>query len=271
MKINSKEPFGTNGFFKLKNNNWLENQRIAGKCAATCLKFLEQQVLMGTSLTTLELSKKAEEIIFDFGCTPTFKGYKGFPEAVCISVNKELVHGIPKNYTLQDGDVVSFDLGATYKGAIADSAITCIYGNPKSSEYIRLIKACNDALIKGIEAIQVDKKIGVIGNAIYKYLNQFGYGVVTNYGGHGIDMTDDGVGIPHAGPFISNKSSINDGIRIQPGLVIAIEPMAVIGSTYTRTLDDGWTVSTNDIGSHWEHSVFVHEDHIEIITDRNNL
>jgi methionyl aminopeptidase len=265
MRINNKEPFLSNGFFTLKSEDWLNKQRIAGRAVASCLNHLEQRVKDKTSLTMRELSLEAEQIISEYNCTPTFKGYKGFPEACCVSVNKELVHGIPKDYVLQEGDVVSFDLGATYEGAIADAAITCIYGEPKSKKHIDLVAATENALLKAIKAISVGKRLGVIGNTIHKSAKGDGFGLVTQYGGHGLEWNQ-----PHAQPFVDNKSELDVGIRIQPGLSIAIEPMLTITTPETRILEDNWTVVTPDIGSHFEHSIFVHEDHVEIITDRGN-
>jgi methionyl aminopeptidase len=264
MRLTSQESFSKNDFVKLKNQNWLDKQRVAGKIAANTLILLQDYVNNKTTHSLIELNKIAETFITDAGGIPTFKGYKGFPSGVCVSVNKQLVHGIPTDYKLQDGDVVSFDLGVTIDGAIADTAITCIYGKPKSERHVTLIKATEESLMKGIEAIAVGKKLGVIGNAIYRCAKGHGFSVITKYGGHGLDWD-----CPHASPFVENKSDPNDGFRIQPGLSIAIEPMLVFGDTETKVLDDGWTVATNDIGAHFEHSIFVHEDHVEIITDRN--
>lgn len=259
------ESFTTNGFFKLKNNDWLEKQRVAGKVVAGSLKMLEDFVKDQTNKSCLELNQIVEEYIQDNNCQPTFKNYKGFPAGVCMSINKELVHGIPKDYHLQEGDVISFDLGATYQGAIADSALTCIYGQPKSIKHIELIKATEEALMNGIAVIKVDNHLGCIGHAIYNCARKHKFASVTQYGGHGLDWDT-----PHASPFVQNKAELNEGMRIQPGLAIAIEPMLVINSSATKVLDDGWTVVTNDIGAHAEHSIFVHSDRVEIITWREN-
>jgi methionyl aminopeptidase len=165
---------------------------------------------------------------------------------------------------LQDGDVVSFDLGATYEGAIGDTAITCIYGEPKSEEHIRLVKATEEALTSAISKIKVGDRLGIIGNAISKCANKYGLSVITSYGGHGICASEDGKGIPHAQPFISNKDHAGNGIRLQSGMVLAIEPLFVIGrSTNTRTLNDNWTVICDNICSHHEHSMYIHDDHVE--------
>ena len=266
MKITNNpngNSFSDNGFVKLKNKDWLDKQRVAGKITAGALSLLEKEVKNKTSLSLIQLNQLAEEYILDNHCIPTFKNYKGFPAGVCISVNYQLVHGIPSNYKLEEGDVVKFDLGATYKGAIADSAITCIYGTPKNKKHVDLINATKKALYAGIESISVGKRLGVIGNAIYKSVKRNGFNVITKYGGHGLDE-----GKPHAQPFVHNKSNPDDGIRIKEGLTIAIEPMLVFYNTDTRTLSDGWTVVTSDIGTHAEHTIFVHENYVEIITRR---
>jgi methionyl aminopeptidase len=265
MRINSQNLFNKNEFIKLKNYDWLEKQRIAGRCVAKCLNYLEKEINGKTALTALRLSRLAEEFILDNKCIPTFKNYKGFPESVCISVNKELVHGIPKDIPFNSGDVISFDLGATYKGAIADSALTCIFDEPISLEHIRLIKATEEALMKGISAIAVGKRLGVIGNAIHKSAKGNGFASVNHYGGHGIDWHE-----PHAEPFVSNRSLPDEGIHIQSGLSIAIEPMLIIGnSNETKLSSDNWTVNAMNIGAHQEHTIFIHDDYIEIITDRS--
>ena len=267
MKLNApKELFSDSSLIRLKDNNWLEKQRVAGKIAAKALLLLEQLVKDKTSKTLIELNEIAENYIFESGGICTFKNYHGFPAGVCISVNKQLVHGIPTDYVLQEGDIVSFDLGVTIEGAIADTAITCIYGEPKLEKHVRLVKDTEEALMRGIKAVKVGDRLGVIGQAIYKHSHSKGYGIINNYGGHGLDWDT-----PHASPFVENKSSGTRGIRIQPGLSIAIEPMLVLGSTATTTADDGWTVMTPDLSSHFEHSIFVHEDHVEIITDRSGL
>lgn len=266
MRMSSKNAFSTNSFVKLKNQDWLDKQRIAGKIAAQTLVKLKGFLEGKTFHSMATLNEIAERYIIDAGGIPTFKGYKGFPAGVCVSINKQLVHGIPDDTVLDDGDIVSFDLGVTYEGAIADTALTCIFGQPKSDRHVDLVRTTEEALMKGIEAVAVGKRLGCIGQAIYKYGKGKGYGVIDKYGGHGLDWN-----VPHAAPFVPNKSDAEDGIRIQPGLAIAIEPMLVIGSTNTRTLDDGWTVVTDDVGAHFEHSIYVHEDHVEIITDRTGL
>lgn len=260
-----KESFTANSFVRLKDDNWLQKQRVAGRIAAETLLLLEGAVVTGKHANLMDLNQMAEEYIVSSGGSCTFKGYKGFAAGVCISVNKEVVHGIPRDYELKDGDLVSFDLGVTIEGAIADTAITCIYGQGFEKNK-KLIKDTEEALMRGIQAVAVGKRLGVIGNAIYKFAKGQGYGVITNYGGHGLDWD-----VPHAAPFVENKSDSSKGMHIQPGLVIAIEPMLTLGSVTTSTLSDGWTVVTPDLSAHFEHSIYVHEDHVEIITDRSKL
>ena len=267
MRMNApKELFTDNSLIRLKGKDWLEKQRVAGRIAAETLKLLGDAVKSQTTDSLLVLNEMAEQYIIKNGGIPTFKGYKGFPAGVCISVNKELVHGIPKDQVMQDGDIVSFDLGVTIGGAIADTAITCIFGQPKAERHVTLVRATEECLMKGIEAIQVGHRLGVIGQAISNHAKTYGFGLINNYGGHGLDWDT-----PHAPPFVENKSVDSRGIRIPAGLAIAIEPMLVLGSTATTTLNDGWTVVTPDLGAHFEHSIYVHEDHVEIITDRSKL
>lgn len=265
MRDGRQNVFASNMFVSLKDDKWLALQRVAGRIASDTLLFLEKQVREKTTKSLLELNAEAEKMMTNAGGIPTFKGYKGFPAGVCISVNKQLVHGIPTAYQLQEGDLISFDLGVTVEGAIADTAITCIYGEPKSERHVALVKATEASLMAGIEAIKVGNRLGCIGDAIFKARN--GFAVVNHYGGHGLDWN-----VPHASPFVHNRSAPNEGIHIQPGLSIAIEPMLVIGSdSSTTTANDGWTVYTKEIGAHFEHSIFVHEDHVEIITNRSRL
>lgn len=254
--------FEENTFISLKNEDWIGKQRVAGRITARALSLAKDLVLQSNRLTTLQLSKKIEEFILENNCTPTFKGYKGFPEAACVSINEQLVHGIPNDYLIQEGDVVKVDLGCTYKFAIADSAITFIKGKPKSEQHVKLIEACRLSLENAIKQIAPGKRMGVIGNGINHIVKNTKFSIITQYGGHGLDYDH-----PHAQPFIPNKSNPQSGVRIQPGMSFAVEPQIVIGEAKTRVLSDGWTVVTPGIGAHFEHSIFVHNDKVEIITE----
>ncbi|KKN70824.1 hypothetical protein LCGC14_0427160 [marine sediment metagenome] len=254
-------------FVVLKDNKWFEKQKHAGYVAAKCLQFVKKTIESCTpNLSLKDIEAECVEIIEYEKCTPTFKGYKGFPGAICISVNKQLVHGIPTDYILQIGDVVTVDLGATFEGVIGDAAMTYIYGEPKSQEHVKLLKTCEGALYAAIGAIAIGKPLGSIGEAIHRYTRNSGFYLITNYGGHGIDLNT-----PHAQPFVANRSKRDEGIRIQPGLSIALEPMLAINSSKTKTLNDGWTVKTRGISAHFEHSIFVGEDKVHVMTDWEHL
>ncbi len=266
LQNNRQSAFNNESLIVLKDYHWLKRQKHAGRCVSNILNAFDQTIKeKPPNLSLLDIENMALVYMKYYDCTPTFKNYKGFPGSVCLSVNKQLVHGIPNDYILCDGDIVSLDLGATYEGAIADSARTAIYGQPKSTEHVRLINACKEALNLAIKSIAIGKKLGVIGNAIYKHAQNTGFNVVTNYGGHGIDYNT-----PHAEPFVANKANPNEGITIQAGLSIAIEPMFTIGSAETKINEyDKWTVTTPGINAHFEHSVTIMEDGNYIITGIN--
>ena len=248
----------------LHNQTWLSNQKVAGKCVASILKSINNLISQKTpNLNLLDLEQEAYKQLKEFNCEPTFLGYKGFPSCICISVNKELVHGIPKNYIIKEGDIIKFDLGATFNGAIADAAATAIYGKEKSIFHKEMVETCREALLNAIKVISVGKQLGVIGNAISKTVKKGPFGLVTEYGGHGLDVNN-----PHALPFVPNKSQPNEGPRFQNGMTIAIEPMFVLGSTVETKVDsDGWTVIANDVTSHFEHTIFVEDNKVLIITE----
>lgn len=248
---------------KLKNKEWLAKQRIAGKCVSRCLKRCKELIENITpSLSPLLLEKECLEIMRQMNCSPTFFNYKGFPGAICVSINCQLVHGIPSEYMIQPGDVVKVDLGATYEGAIADAAISAIYGAPKCSEHVLLLQTCKAALDNGIKAVSLNKRVGAIGYAINHVVKKTRYGLITNYGGHGIDENK-----PHAEPFVANKSQPTSGPRFQIGMTLAIEPMVVLGDTRTWISNDGWTVNASGISAHYEHTVFLSEDGVQVLTE----
>ena len=266
MRFETSPGWNNTEFIPLKGEDWLTKQQLAGKAVATCLKTCKDIIESNSGYTLKELEADCMVILNRFNCTPTFKDYKGFPGAICTSVNKQVVHGIPTNYKIKEGDLVTVDLGATFEGAIADAAITAIAGTAKDPEHERLLKICKEALDKAIASIEIGKNLGCIGSTIHQHTRSSGFKLITLYGGHGIDWNK-----PHSSPFVPNKAYKHDGIRIQPGLAIAIEPMLTIGSNKTKTLDDGWTVVTAGINCHWEHSVFIGEDKVHIITDWENI
>lgn len=259
--------FANNQIVTLHDQDWFDRQLIAGKCVAKCLKASKQLIEeQQPNLSLLDIEAICAEIIEKDNCTPTFFGYKSFPGKICASVNKQLVHGIPSGYQLKPGDVVKIDLGATYDKAISDAAITAIYGPPVNSEHPKLIASCKAALDNAIKRVSIGARLGVIGAAIHYVNKSTRYGLITNYGGHG--LTED---TPHATPFVANKAQSMEGIHLQAGMTLAIEPMMVIGEAVTRTEADGWTVTTPGIGSHFEHTIFIGEDKVHITTEWENL
>jgi methionyl aminopeptidase len=253
---------------KLKDEDWLERQRVAGLVVAKCLytskNLIEQKI---PNLSSKDIEKACHEIIKDHDCTPTFFNFKGFPGIICVSVNEEIVHGIPNDYVFQEGDVIKVDVGATYNGAIGDAAITAIYGEPKNKDHLDLVQTCEKALYSAISAVKVGKRLGAVGEKISEIVRFSKFGLITRYGGHGIGES------MHAEPFVPNKSSRRDGVVVQPGLVFTIEPMLTIKKSHAKTKIDsnGWTIKTKGVSSHWEHSLYVHEDRVEIITDLYNV
>ena len=173
------------------------------------------------------------------------------------------MHGVPNNRHLQDGDVVSFDLGATVDGAIGDTALTCVFGQ-SSNEQARLMRVTEECLQKAIGVVKVGARIGEIGHAIYMCAKGYGYNVYTAYGGHGLEYNQ-----PHASPFVANRANVNEGIRIQPGMCLAIEPLLTMGSTETKVANDGWTVIGKQLNAHFEHTIFVHPNQVEVLTFRS--
>ena len=246
----------------LKDDTWITRQKFAGRCVANILGKCGSAI-SSKSVSSLKDLESLADLLFKFsGCTPTFKGYRGFPSTMCVSVNKQLVHGICTDYILQDGDIVSVDVGATYEGAIADAARTWIYGSPKSEIHVELVEAGKKALTAGRKAIAVGKHIGAIGSAIHNFVKSTRFHVITEYGGHGLDYNK-----PHADPFVINKASSDEGIIMRNGLSIAVEPMLVIGDTATKITDDGWTVVCSDVSCHFEDSFTIYNNEVHWITE----
>jgi len=216
-------------------------------------------------MTGAELDKKAEEFIRDHDAEPGFKGYKGFPGTLCISVNEGVVHGIPTSQPFKEGDVVSIDCGAFKNGFFGDSAYTFALGEV-SEEIKQLMIVTNDSLYKGIEEVKVGAWLGNIGYAVQDYAEkQHKYGVVRELVGHGIGKN------LHEDPEVPNFGRRNSGKKIKPGLVIAIEPMVNLGTRKVTTAKDGWTIVTQDkqVSAHFEHTVAVRKSGPDILTDHS--
>jgi len=243
-----------------KNEEEIKLLRQAGKIVALTHQYLKPYIKPGIS--TKELDSLAEKFILSQGATCSFKGYQGFPGAICTSVNDVLVHGIPsKDVILKDGDIISVDIGACYKGYHGDSAWTYAVGNV-SDEIKELMLDSEKSLFIGLEQVKPGNRISDIGSAIQTYLESKGYGVPRDYTGHGVGKDI------HEDPIIPNYGIPNRGPKIASGMVFAIEPMVTLGEHYTRTLFDDWTVKTIDgkVTAHYEHTVVVTDDGYEILT-----
>lgn len=265
MKISYNQPLFKGGFFTLKNEEFYLNQKIAGDIAARTLEFLYNEVKSNSTLNCRKLVSLGEQFILDNHCELTFKNFKGYPDGIIISLNKELVHGIAKDIEISDGDVISFDLGATYKGSVADNAYSFVYGNPKNLDIVKMLKIGEECLDKSIESIKINEPIGLISNTIFKHAKNNGFNVIEDYTGHGIEY----FGVPHGYPPILNKSENNFGPYVYNGMTFAIEPLLIPlkCSQKTKIGLDGWTVYTEDIGIHFEKTVHIKNNKVEIITD----
>lgn len=219
------------------------------------LNKLKPRVRPGVS--TLELDRMAEETISEAGGESAFKGYRGFPRTLCVSINEEVVHGIPSaNRKLKEGDLVSLDLGVRYQGYYADAARSWAIGQG-SNETLKLIRVAREAFLAGLDAVKnPGKRIGDLSHTIQEYIEAQGFQVVRDYVGHGIGQAI------HEEPQVPNFGRLGQGPRIEPGLVLAIEPMVTAGHYAVETLLDGWTVVTKDkrFASHYEDTVAFTEE-----------
>lgn len=243
----------------LKSQREIERIRQAGKILAQTMEMLSQMIRPG--IRTTELDREAERFIRSRGGRPSFKGYNGFPGALCISVNEELIHGIPGKRILQDGDIVSLDIGVEVEGYHADSAWTFPVGTI-SEEDQRLLDITRTALFKGLEQAKPENRLSDISHAIERCVTEAGFSIVREYVGHGVGQS------LHEEPQIPNYGPPGRGPRLKPGMVLAIEPMVNAGTRHVRTLDDGWTVVTVDGKrcAHFEHTIAITESGHEILT-----
>jgi len=244
----------------LKTAKELVSMREACRISAGALKLVGSAVEPG--VTTAELDKIAEDYIRSQGATPNFKGYGGFPATACISINNEVIHGIPKaNRKIEQGDIVSVDLGALFQGYNGDNAATFAAGDI-SPEAKRLINTTRESLYKGIEKAVVGGRIGDISAAIQGYVEENGYSVVRDFIGHGIGTK------LHEEPEVPNYGRAGHGVRLLAGMTIAIEPMVNMGDYGVRVMPDGWTVLTADgsLSAHFEHTVAITPDGPKILT-----
>jgi methionyl aminopeptidase len=249
----------------IKTAEEIEIMRAAGKINAQALDVVRKMIRPG--ITTAELDAAAEEVIRSHNAVPTFMGYPGpypYPATLTISVNEELVHGIPGKRELKDGDIVSIDCGTTYEGFIGDSAFTAGVGeiSPKAR---KLLEITEKALYEGIRQMQPGNRVGDISAAIQKYVEKHGYNVPREYSGHGVGRQ------MHEAPQVPNYGRAGRGLVLQPGMTLAIEPMVLIGTYRTRVLPDQWTVVSADgaLTAHHEHTIAVTDGEPYILTTLN--
>jgi methionyl aminopeptidase len=239
----------------------IQAMREGGKILAGIFADLKKRVKPGVS--ELELDAWVDAEIKKRGASATYKTDEvNFPAAICISTNEQVVHSIPTDYILQEGDVVSFDLVITYKGMKTDSAFTMVVGDKASSVQKHLISATERSLYAGIDAIKGPTRVGDIGEAIEKVLNNAKLGIVRELVGHGVGHE------MHQPPDIPNYGRRGKGVLLSPGDTVAIEPMATLGGERVISGDDGWTISTRDgsLAAHFEHTILITEDGAEILT-----
>ena len=244
----------------IKTPREIELMREAGRILAEVHN--ELGTIIKPGITTLEIDRKGEELIRSYGCEPSFLNYNGYPASICVSVNEEVVHGIPsKKRILKEGDIVSLDAGVIYKGYHSDAART--YGVGKISiEATQLIEVTKQCFFEGIKYAKPGNHLNDISNAIMDYADKFHYGVVRDLTGHGIGSH------LHEEPSIPNFRQKSRGPRLVPGMTLAIEPMINAGTYRVSWLDDDWTVVTNDgkLSAHYENTVLITEEGCEILS-----
>ncbi|MDD5525809.1 MAG: type I methionyl aminopeptidase [Candidatus Omnitrophica bacterium] len=248
----------------LKSKSDLAMLRESGRILAEVIFELEKSVVPG--ITTAEIDRVAEELISRRKVVPAFKGYRGFPAVSCVSVNEEIVHGIPGSRIIKDGDNVSIDLGVNYRGYFSDAAVTVIAGTPLP-DMARLVGVTRQALYEGIKAAMVGCRLGDVSHAIQKFVERNGFSVVREFVGHGIGRE------LHEEPEVPNYGMPGRGPLLKEGMVLAIEPMVNMGTWRSEILDNGWTAVTGDRlpSAHFEHTVAVTDQGPEILTGREGL
>ena len=243
----------------IKSKREIDLLRIAGHIVYETHQYLKPYIKAG--ITTKELDTLAESFIRSKGATPSFKGYEGFPATLCISINEEVVHGFPSERKLENGDIISIDIGACYQGYHGDSAWTYAVGEV-SEENQYLLEHTEKALYEGIKQVQPGAHIGDIGAAIEAYVEKHHLGVVKELVGHGVGCD------VHEEPDVPNYGRKGTGPKLREGMVIAIEPMLTLGSPDIYIDDNDWTIITEDgsMAAHFEHTVVVTKDGVEILT-----
>ena len=245
----------------IKNSEQLKLMRLAGRITAEALAVAEEAIRPG--MTTKELDTKIKRYIEKCGATPTFLGYNGFPGSACISINDEVIHGIPSDKVIiKDGDIVKVDVGARFRGYNGDSARTFAVGKV-SDEALRLISVTEQSFYEAMKVAKPGNRIGDIGHAVESFVISNGFSIVRDYVGHGVGAQ------LHEDPEIPNFGRAGRGARLYSGMTLAIEPMVNAGTPSVRVLKDGWTVTTADgaLSAHYENSIVVTDTDPIILTD----
>jgi len=252
---------------ELKTEEQINKLRTANKYVAEILQYLKEQIKPG--ITGIDIDKMAMEEAKKRGVRPAFLGLYGFPASICISINEEIIHGIPKDKPIKEGDIVSLDFGVVYQGWYGDAAISFVVGDKISDRKKRLLEGVEQALIEGIKQAKPGNKIRDISKAIENTIKKYRLAIICDYGGHGIGRK------PHEEPHISNCVANSEDTIIREGMVLAIEPMATLGKrpNYYRKLKDGWTIVSKDKSpaAHFEHSIAVTNKGIEVLSSLDDL
>ena len=244
---------------RIKSPNEVDILRKAGKILSSIVVQLQSSLTSG--MTTKDIDAQAEELVRRNKVRPAFKGYHGFPGVACVSVNEGVVHGIPGKRTIQDGDIVSIDIGIIYEDYYSDMAVTVPVGHV-SPEVHRLLDVTQASLYRGIEQARVGRRLSDISYAVQSFVEMHGFSVVRDFVGHGIGRA------LHEDPEIPNYGRPSEGPQLKEGMVFAIEPMVNMGSFHTKTLNDGWSVVTADgkPSAHFEHTIVITSGAPEILT-----
>lgn len=244
---------------QIKSQKEIDKMIAVGKLVADVLNEVSKKVAPGVSL--IELDEYAEKLSIESGARPAFKGYKGFPYSLCTSVNEQVVHGMPSQRTLKEGDIVGLDFGLSLNGFFGDSAVTLPVGKV-STQAAQLMKATCESLFNGIKASRAGNTLKDVARAIESTVNVFGYGIVRDFVGHGIGTK------LHEDPQVANYESGASNIKLKAGMTIAIEPMITAGGAEIEVLSDKWTTVTKDksLSAHYEHTILITESDPQILT-----
>lgn len=245
----------------IKGPKEINSMRKAGHVVSVLHQRVSEAIQPG--ITTLDIDIIARDVLTEFGAGSAFLGHQGFPGRVCVSVNEQIVHGIPSRRVLNSGDIISVDFGAIIDGYFGDSAWTYAVGDV-SDEAKNLLRITERSLELGLEQARAGNRLGAIGHAIEQYVRSEGGGLIQEYGGHGIgrSMWEE--------PHVSNHGAADKGPQLRPGMALAIEPMVTTGGDETRQMPDGWTVNTADgsLAAHFEHTIVITNGAPEILTKR---